>query len=73
MVAHGPAGLAPLLKKLEVEVLSRAYGDVFLVAGVTSLLGMPLAFFLPARRRVSNRPAAVRMGGGTLTDKRRRP
>jgi hypothetical protein len=35
-----------------VEVLSRAYGDVFLVGGIASLLGMLLAFFLPTKRSV---------------------
>lgn len=50
MVAKGAAGLAPLQEKLQVQVLSEAYSDVFLVAGLTSLLGMLLAFFLPSKR-----------------------
>lgn len=51
MAQKGPSALAPLLDRLKVEVLSEAYGDVFLIAGIASLIGVPLAFFLPATRR----------------------
>ncbi|MBO0850551.1 MAG: MFS transporter, partial [Pseudonocardia sp.] len=49
MVAKGAAGLVPLQEKLQVQVLSEAYSNVFLVAGLTTMLGMLLAFFLPAK------------------------
>ncbi|HTF51244.1 MAG TPA: hypothetical protein VK735_27700 [Pseudonocardia sp.] len=42
----GIAGLLPLWQQLKIEVEAQAYSDVFLVAGVSTLAGVLLAFAL---------------------------
>jgi MFS family permease len=46
MRSNGPAGLIPLWHQLQVEVQAQAYSNVFLVAGVCTMAGVILAFFL---------------------------
>ena len=46
MEQHGQAGLLPLWQQLHVEVEAQAYSNVFLVAGICTLVGVGLAFFL---------------------------
>jgi EmrB/QacA subfamily drug resistance transporter len=46
MEQQGQAGLIPLWQQLHVEVEAQAYSNVFLVAGLCTLVGVVLAFFL---------------------------
>jgi hypothetical protein len=46
MRSNGPSGLIPLWQQLQVEVQAQAYSNVFLVAGVCTMAGVVLAFFL---------------------------
>jgi len=45
---HDRPDLGP---QLQNDVLTHAYGDIFLMGGAASIAGMLLAFFLPARTR----------------------
>jgi EmrB/QacA subfamily drug resistance transporter len=46
MEQQGPAGLISLWQQLHVEVEAQAYSNVFLIAGICTLGGVVLAFFL---------------------------
>jgi EmrB/QacA subfamily drug resistance transporter len=46
MRQQGPAGLISLWQQLHVEVEAQAYSNVFLIAGICTLAGVGLAFFL---------------------------
>jgi hypothetical protein len=46
MQQQGAGGLLPLWQQLQVEVQAQAYSNVFLVAGICTLAGVFLAFFL---------------------------
>ncbi|MBV9312433.1 MAG: multidrug efflux MFS transporter [Pseudonocardia sp.] len=46
MREQGSSALLPLWQRLQVEVEAQAFSDVFLVAGVCTLAGVLLAFFL---------------------------
>ncbi|WP_037074664.1 DHA2 family efflux MFS transporter permease subunit [Pseudonocardia spinosispora] len=42
----GQAGLIPLMERLQLDVQAQSYSNVFLVAGICTLAGVLLAFFL---------------------------
>jgi EmrB/QacA subfamily drug resistance transporter len=56
---RGQAGLLPLWQQLHIEVAAQAYSNVFLIAALLTLFGVPLAVLLR-----SGHPA----GGGELAD-----
>jgi EmrB/QacA subfamily drug resistance transporter len=51
MAQDGPADLLRFYQRLELEVRSQSYGEVFLIAGGISLFGVLLALALPSRGR----------------------
>jgi hypothetical protein len=46
MQAQGPAGLLPLWQQLQLEVQAQTYSNVFLIAGIITLVGAFLALAL---------------------------
>jgi EmrB/QacA subfamily drug resistance transporter len=54
MENQGQAGLIPLWQQLRVEVEAQAYSNVFLIAGVCTLAGVVLAFFLRHGKAVNS-------------------
>jgi EmrB/QacA subfamily drug resistance transporter len=46
MEKQGPAGLLPLMERLQLEVQAESYSNVFLVSGVCTMGGVLLALFL---------------------------
>jgi EmrB/QacA subfamily drug resistance transporter len=59
MQKQGPAGLLPLWQQLQVEVQAQAYSNVFLVAGLSAMAGVALAFLLRSGRPTANSGAAA--------------
>ncbi|HEY0814526.1 MAG TPA: hypothetical protein VGE11_14705 [Pseudonocardia sp.] len=56
LARSGFAGAYGMYSGLQNDVLTQAYSDVFLVGGIASLVGMVLAFFLPAQASVRTAP-----------------
>jgi EmrB/QacA subfamily drug resistance transporter len=60
MEKQGQAGLIPLWQQLQIEVQAQAYSNVFLVAGICTLAGVLLAFFLRhGNATVDNEPVEI--------------